>query len=100
MNAQARAAAEHAARSSYGRLVALLAAPTGDLALAEDALSGAFEEALRRWPAQGVPDNPEGWLLTVARTGSATSGSRPQPVPQCRSRTGTPCTTLWPTTTP
>ncbi|GLY17870.1 DNA-directed RNA polymerase sigma-70 factor [Kineosporia sp. NBRC 101677] len=67
MSEEARAAAEHAARSSYGRLVALLAAPTGDLALAEDALAGAFEAALRHWPAQGVPDNPEGWLLTVAR---------------------------------
>lgn len=64
---EARAAAERAARASYGRLIALLAAPTGDLALAEDALSGAFEEALRRWPTGGVPDNPEGWLLTVAR---------------------------------
>lgn len=62
-----RAAAERAARASYGRLLALLAAPTGDLALAEDALAGAFEEALRRWPDAGVPDNPEGWLLTVAR---------------------------------
>jgi len=64
---RARAAAERAARSSYGRLVALLAAPTGDLALAEDAVAGAFEEALRRWPETGVPANPEGWLLTVAR---------------------------------
>ncbi|MGK5683389.1 RNA polymerase sigma factor [Actinoplanes sp. URMC 104] len=62
-----RAAAERAARVSYGRLVALLAAPDGDLALAEDALAGAFEEALRRWPGDGVPANPEGWLLTVAR---------------------------------
>jgi RNA polymerase sigma-70 factor (ECF subfamily) len=65
--AEARDAAERAARVSYGRLVALLAAPTGDLAGAEDALSGAFEEALRRWPSGGVPENPEGWLLTVAR---------------------------------
>ena len=68
MSAQeARAVAERAARSSYGRLVALLAARSGDIGLAEDSLSGAFEEALRRWPSGGVPDNPEGWLLTVAR---------------------------------
>jgi RNA polymerase sigma-70 factor (ECF subfamily) len=59
--------AERVARVAYGRLIAILAAPTGDLALAEDALSGAFESALRKWPEQGVPDNPEGWLLTVAR---------------------------------
>ena len=63
----ARAAAERAARASYGRLVALLAAPTRDVALAEDALADAFERALTTWPESGVPDNPEGWLLTVAR---------------------------------
>jgi RNA polymerase sigma-70 factor (ECF subfamily) len=62
-----RAAAERAARESYGRLLALLAAPTRDIALAEDALADAFERALRTWPARGVPDNPEGWLLTVGR---------------------------------
>ena len=62
-----RAAAEHVARTSYGRLVALLAASTGDLALAEDALAAAFEQALTKWPSDGVPGNPEGWLLTVAR---------------------------------
>jgi RNA polymerase sigma-70 factor, ECF subfamily len=64
---EARVAAERAARTSHGRLVALLAAQSGDIGLAEDSLSGAFEEALRRWPDAGVPDNPEGWLLTVAR---------------------------------
>lgn len=62
-----RAAAERAARESYGRLVAVLAAPTRDLALAEDALADAFESALRTWPARGIPENPEGWLVTVAR---------------------------------
>ena len=65
--AEARAVADRSARASYGRLVALLAASTGDLALAEDALSTAFERALASWPDSGVPDNPEGWLLTVAR---------------------------------
>lgn len=64
---EARAAAERAARDSYGRLVALLAASTRDLALAEDSLAEAFEQALRTWPVSGVPTNPEGWLLTVAR---------------------------------
>lgn len=61
------AAAEHAARGSRGRLVALLASRSGDLALAEDAVASAFEQALRIWPEQGVPANPDGWLLTVAR---------------------------------
>jgi predicted RNA polymerase sigma factor len=62
-----RVAAERAARESYGRLVAVLGASTRDLALAEDALADAFETALRTWPERGVPDNPEGWLVTVAR---------------------------------
>lgn len=64
---RAPATAERAARASYGRLLALLAASTGDLALAEDALGEAFERALTTWPTAGVPANPEGWLLTVAR---------------------------------
>jgi predicted RNA polymerase sigma factor len=55
------------ARTCYGRLVALLAVTTRDLALAEDVLEDAFERALRTWPAAGVPNNPEAWLLTVAR---------------------------------
>lgn len=67
VNADARERAASVARSSYGRLVALLAAPTGDIAAAEDALADAFERALRRWPDDGVPGNPEAWLLTVAR---------------------------------
>lgn len=54
-------------RDSYGRLLALLAAPTGDIASAEDALSEAFERALGRWPRDGVPGNAEAWILTVAR---------------------------------
>jgi predicted RNA polymerase sigma factor len=62
-----RSAAARAARESYGRLVALLAASTRDIALAEDALADAFERALRTWPVTGVPDNPQGWLMTVAR---------------------------------
>jgi RNA polymerase sigma factor (sigma-70 family) len=63
----AQARAEQTARASYGRLLAVLAAPTGDIPAAEDALADAFERALTTWPRQGVPDNPEGWLLTVAR---------------------------------
>jgi predicted RNA polymerase sigma factor len=61
------AVAERVARSSYGRLVALLTSYTRDIALAEDALADGFERALRTWPITGVPDNPEGWLMTVAR---------------------------------
>jgi RNA polymerase sigma-70 factor (ECF subfamily) len=54
-------------RDSYGRLLALLAAPVRDISAAEDALSDALERALRRWPQDGVPANAEAWILTVAR---------------------------------
>jgi RNA polymerase sigma-70 factor (ECF subfamily) len=64
---EASRAAERVARESYGRLVALLATRTRDVAGAEDALGEAFAAALRSWPADGVPDNPDAWLLTVAR---------------------------------
>ncbi|HEX4597833.1 MAG TPA: DUF6596 domain-containing protein [Burkholderiaceae bacterium] len=60
-------AAEEAARRSYGKLIAYLAARTRDVAGAEDALSEAFTAALAEWPVKGVPDAPEAWLLTVAR---------------------------------
>jgi predicted RNA polymerase sigma factor len=54
-------------RDSYGRLLAVLAAPSRDIAAAEDALADAIERALARWPDDGIPANPEGWILTVAR---------------------------------
>jgi RNA polymerase sigma-70 factor (ECF subfamily) len=54
-------------RDSYGRLLALLAAPTGDICAAQDAIGDAIERALTRWPRDGIPANPEGWILTVAR---------------------------------
>jgi predicted RNA polymerase sigma factor len=62
-----RTVADRVARESYGRLVAVLASSTRDIVLAEDALADAFERALRTWPAAGVPDNPQGWLIAVAR---------------------------------
>ena len=65
--ADARRAAEAAARDGYGRLVAYLSARSRDVAGAEDALSEAFRAALETWPRDGVPKNPEGWLLAVAR---------------------------------
>ncbi|WP_437745605.1 DUF6596 domain-containing protein [Sorangium sp. So ce1504] len=64
---EAGRAAERVARESYGRLVAFLSARTRDVAGAEDALGEAFTSALRVWPAEGVPDNPDAWLLTAAR---------------------------------
>lgn len=63
----AASAAEAAARASYGRLVAYLAAQWRDVARAEDALGDALLAALETWPRTGVPDRPEAWLLTAAR---------------------------------
>jgi predicted RNA polymerase sigma factor len=62
-----RGVVELVARRSYGRLVAFLAARTRDVAAAEDALGDAFMAAMRTWPRDGVPINPEAWLLTTAR---------------------------------
>ena len=62
-----REVAEAVARRSYGKLVALLAARTRDVAGAEDALADAFASALVDWPSGGVPRSPEAWLLSVAR---------------------------------
>ncbi len=58
---------ERVARESYGRLVAYLSSHTRDVASAEDALSNALVAALKVWPRDGVPQNPEAWLLTTAR---------------------------------
>lgn len=63
----AHSIAEAAARRSYGKLVALLAMRTRDVAAAEDALADAFAAALADWPQRGCPANPEAWLMTVAR---------------------------------
>lgn len=62
-----QARAEDVARAAYGKLVAMLASRSGDIASAEDALSEAFIAALKTWPERGVPDTPEAWLLSVAK---------------------------------
>ncbi|BFG78255.1 RNA polymerase sigma factor [Paraburkholderia terrae] len=64
---EARSIAEAVARRGYGKLVALLAMRTRDVAAAEDALADAFAAALADWPERGCPANPEAWLMTVAR---------------------------------
>ena len=52
---------------ALGRPLALLVSRYRRLDLTEDALGDAFERAAARWPADGVPDNPAGWLLTTSR---------------------------------
>jgi predicted RNA polymerase sigma factor len=67
--AQALVKALVKARQSYGRLLALLASRSGDLAGSEDALAEAFAQAVETWPKpdKGVPTNPEAWLMAVAK---------------------------------
>lgn len=63
-------AAEHARRAHHevaGRATAVLVRGTGRLDVAEEAVADATELALRRWPVDGVPPDPCGWLVTVAR---------------------------------
>jgi RNA polymerase sigma-70 factor (ECF subfamily) len=54
-------------RQESGRSVAALIRVFGDIDLAEDAVQDAFSIALRRWPADGLPLNPGGWITTTAR---------------------------------
>ena len=54
-------------REQWGRVLASLIGVLGDFDLAEDAAAEAFAVAARRWPSDGVPDNPVAWLVTTAR---------------------------------
>jgi RNA polymerase sigma-70 factor, ECF subfamily len=54
-------------RAEYGRAVAVLARVFGDLDIAEDAVQDAFAAAVRRWPSDGLPPSPAGWIITTAR---------------------------------
>jgi RNA polymerase sigma factor (sigma-70 family) len=56
-----------AGAEGYARIVAALIRVTGDWTLAEDCAQEALTAALERWPEGGVPANPGGWLMTVAR---------------------------------
>ena len=54
-------------REEHGRAVAVLARVFGDLDIAEDAVQEAFATAVERWPADGTPPSPSGWIITTAR---------------------------------
>src|SRR6187455_983433 len=58
---------ERVFRAESGRAVASLVRYLGDIGLAEEAVQDAFEVALRRWPASGLPPSPAGWIITTAR---------------------------------
>jgi RNA polymerase sigma-70 factor (ECF subfamily) len=58
---------ERAFRDAHGQAVATLVRVFGDIGLAEDAVQDAFVTAMDRWPRDGVPDNPAGWIVATAR---------------------------------
>jgi RNA polymerase sigma-70 factor (ECF subfamily) len=53
--------------AEYGRAVSVLVRVFGNIDVAEEAVQDAFAEAVRRWPATGVPPSPAGWIITTAR---------------------------------
>jgi RNA polymerase sigma-70 factor (ECF subfamily) len=61
------AAVERVFREQYGRAVAVLVRVFGDIELAEEAVQDAFAAALERWPVDGLPPSPAGWIVTTAR---------------------------------
>ncbi|NRQ33250.1 sigma-70 family RNA polymerase sigma factor [Nonomuraea sp. NN258] len=58
---------ERVFREEYGRAVAVLVRVFGDIDVAEEAVQDAFAVAVARWPADGIPPSPAGWIITTAR---------------------------------
>ena len=58
---------ERVFREEYGRAVSVLVRVFGDIDIAEDAVQDAFARAVARWPADGLPPSPAGWIITTAR---------------------------------
>ena len=54
-------------RREAGRCTATLIRVLGNVDLAEDSVAEAFAVAAERWPIEGVPPNPGGWITTTAR---------------------------------
>ena len=54
-------------RQEYSRAVAVLVRVFGDIDLAEEAVQDAFTVAVQRWPSEGLPPSPAGWIITTAR---------------------------------
>jgi RNA polymerase sigma-70 factor, ECF subfamily len=58
---------ERVFREEYGRAVSVLVRAFSDIDVAEDGVQEAFAVAARRWPADGLPPSPSGWIITTAR---------------------------------
>jgi RNA polymerase sigma-70 factor, ECF subfamily len=67
VTAVAPAEIERVFREEHGRAVAVLVRRFGDIDVAEEAVQDAFAEAVRRWPTDGLPPSPAGWIITTAR---------------------------------
>jgi RNA polymerase sigma-70 factor, ECF subfamily len=67
VNGSGAAVIDEVVREHHGRMMAALINRLGDFDLAEESLQDALESAIERWPLDGVPENPAGWLVTVAR---------------------------------
>ena len=67
VTSEVEAAVAAAFRDEWGRVVATLIRVTGNWDLAEECAQDAFEQALQRWPRDGVPNRPGAWLTTTAR---------------------------------
>ena len=63
-------ALEQVFRDDWGRVLASLVGYLGDIELAEEAAQDAFARAAERWPRDGLPANPTGWLIATARNGA------------------------------
>ena len=62
----AQAQVEGVFREEYARIVASLVRRFGDIDVAEEAAGEALLRALEKWPVDGTPPNPGGWLTTTA----------------------------------
>jgi RNA polymerase sigma-70 factor (ECF subfamily) len=58
---------ERVFRTEYGRAVAVLTRVFGDVDIAEEAIQEAFTTAVEKWPSDGMPPSPAGWIITTAR---------------------------------
>jgi RNA polymerase sigma-70 factor, ECF subfamily len=58
---------ERVFREEYGRAVAVLVRVFGDIDLAEEMVQDAFTTAVQKWPSDGLPPSPAGWIITTAR---------------------------------
>ena len=67
MDPERAAEIERIFRAEHGRAVAVLVRVFGDIDVAEEAVADAFTAAVQRWPADGLPPSPAGWIITTAR---------------------------------